>query len=109
MKVMTIAALAAWGLVAAGAAQGQTTTGSFGNWTVVCDNVRTCSAIGFGQLDEMGSSGLLEIRRAGEASSPPMARIATAGEAAANLSLVVDGVAKPALAALPATPKVKLE
>jgi len=104
MKVMTIAAVAAWGLVAA-AAQAQTTTGSFGNWTVVCDNVLTCSAIGFGQLDEMGSSGLLEIRREGEASSRPMARIVTAGETAANLSLVVDKVAMPTLAALPATPE----
>ena len=105
MKVMTIAAAAAWSLVAAGAAQGQTATGSFGNWTVVCDNVRTCSAIGFGELNEMGSSGLLEIRREGEASSPPMARVITAGEAAASLSLVVDGAAKPALSALPATPE----
>lgn len=103
MKSRTAAILVA-GAMSAVAAGASADTGSFGNWAVVCDNVRTCTAVGFGELGEMGSSGFLEIRRSGEADAAPTARLLTAGEGAATLTLQVDGASPPALSALPATP-----
>ena len=76
MKSRTAAILVA-GATSAVAAGASADTGSFGNWAVVCDNVRTCTAVGFGELGEMGSSGFLEIRRSGEADAAPSHRSMT--------------------------------
>ncbi|MDO8901624.1 MAG: DUF1176 domain-containing protein [Phenylobacterium sp.] len=96
--------LAATALVFAHAGAAFADSGSFGDWAVVCDNGRTCTAMGFGDLGEMGSSALLLLTRDAEAQAPPRVSLITAGTAATTLALSVDGVTPPGLAALPATP-----
>lgn len=92
------------GLVFAAATAGaaKADSGSFGDWSVVCDNTRTCTALGFGDLDEMGSTGHIAIRREGVADAAPRARLVTAGQGEASLSLAIDGRVPEGLAGLPA-------
>lgn len=79
-------------------------SGSFGDWAVVCDNVRVCTAMGFGELGEMGSSALLKVSRAAEPEAEATVTLITAGTQAASLRLAVDGTSPSDLAAVPATP-----
>ncbi|MDP1616857.1 MAG: DUF1176 domain-containing protein [Phenylobacterium sp.] len=79
-------------------------SGSFGHWAVVCDNVQVCTAMGFGELGEMGSSALLKLRRETGPGAEPTISVITAGTAAATLRLAVDGASPSGLAAVPATP-----
>ena len=95
-------AVAAISLSLAGGASAD--SGSFGNWAVVCDNVQVCTAMGFGELGEIGSSALLKVsREAGPAAEPTISLI-TSGQEAATLALAVDGRSPPGLSAVPATP-----
>ncbi|MBW0150795.1 MAG: DUF1176 domain-containing protein [Phenylobacterium sp.] len=79
-------------------------SGSFGDWAVVCDNIQVCTAMGFGELGEMGSSALLKVRREAGPAAEPTISVITAGTAAASLRLTVDGASPSGLAAVPASP-----
>ncbi|MDO8409792.1 MAG: DUF1176 domain-containing protein [Phenylobacterium sp.] len=79
-------------------------SGSFGAWSVVCDNARVCTAFGFGELGEIGSSGFLRVTRGAGPADAPVIDLVTAGTAATSLALAVDGVTPRGLAAVPATP-----
>ena len=79
-------------------------SGSFGAWSVVCDNARVCTAFGFGELGEIGSSGFLRVTRGAGAADAPVIDLVTAGMAATSLALAVDGVTPQGLTAVPATP-----
>jgi len=79
-------------------------SGSFGAWSVVCDNARVCTAFGFGELGEVGSSGFLRVTRGAGPADAPVIDLVTAGMAATSLALAVDGVTPRGLAAVPATP-----
>ena len=79
-------------------------SGSFGDWAVVCDNVQVCTAMGFGELEEMGSSALLKVRREAGPAAEPTISLITAGTAAVTLRLAVDGASPSGLTAIPATP-----
>lgn len=91
-------------LAAALATGAHADSGSFGDWAVVCDNTRVCEAFGFGDLDETGSSGYIVIRRDAGAAAAPTARLVTAGQGEASLSLAVDGRTPAGLGGLPARP-----
>lgn len=78
-------------------------SGSFGEWSVVCDNTRACVALGFGELGQMGSAGHIAISRGAEPDAAATARLLTAGQRAAKVSLAVDGRVPPGLAGLPAS------
>lgn len=82
------------GLLAAGLAaicgQARAENEAFGDWIVVCDNVRTCSAYGFPeQLSEQIS--YIRIARAGDAGAAPTASISASGEGNAVWRLEIDG------------------
>ena len=79
-------------------------SGSFGAWSVVCDNARVCTAFGFGELGPIGSSGFLRVTRGAGPTDAPVIDLVTAGMAATSLALAVDGVTPRGLAAVPATP-----
>ncbi|MBU2134918.1 MAG: DUF1176 domain-containing protein [Alphaproteobacteria bacterium] len=79
-------------------------TGSFGDWAVVCDNVRNCTAMGFGELGEIGSSALIKVSREADPEAEPTISLITAGTRAAALRLVVDGAAPQGLSTVAATP-----
>ena len=79
-------------------------TGSFGDWAVVCDNVRNCTAMGFGELGETGSSALIKVSREAVPDAEPVISLITAGTRAAALRLVVDGTAPQGLSTVAATP-----
>ncbi|MDP1986023.1 DUF1176 domain-containing protein, partial [Phenylobacterium sp.] len=78
-------------------------SGSFGAWSVVCDNARVCTAFGFGELGEMGSSGFLRVTRGAGPADAPVIDLVTAGTTDTSLALAVDGVTPRGLAAVPAT------
>jgi hypothetical protein len=46
---------------------------SFKDWTVVCDNLRTCQVAGFAPEDSE-SSAMLRLSRAGQAGAPARSR-----------------------------------
>lgn len=94
------------GALALGASSGPAVAdgGSFGAWTVVCDNARVCTAFGFGELGEIGSSGFLRVTRGAGPADAPVIDLVTAGTEATSLALAVDGVTPKGLAAVPATP-----
>ncbi|MDP2226329.1 MAG: DUF1176 domain-containing protein, partial [Moraxellaceae bacterium] len=96
------AAATALALTFASAAQAD--SGSFGDWAVVCDNTRVCTALGFGELGEIGSSALLKVSRDAAAAAEPTISLITAGTQAATLRLSVDGVVPEGLSAVPAMP-----
>jgi len=79
-------------------------SGSFGAWSVVCDNARVCTAFGFGELGEVGSSGFLRVTRGAGPADAPVIDLVTAGMAATSLALAVDGVTPRGLAACPRRP-----
>lgn len=95
-------AVAALAISLGGAARAD--SGSFGDWAVVCDNVQVCTAMGFGELGEMGSSALLQVSRGAGPEAEATISLITAGAAAASLRLAVDGVSPSGLGAVPATP-----
>ncbi len=101
MRKLGLAA-AAFTLGVAGGASAD--SGSFGDWAVVCDNVQVCTAMGFGDLEEMGSSALLKVRREAGPAAEPTISLITAGTTAATLRLAVDGASPSGLTAIPATP-----
>jgi hypothetical protein len=79
-------------------------TGSFGDWAVVCDNVRNCTAMGFGEMGETGSSALIKVIREAAPDAEPTITLITAGTRAATLRPVVDGAAPQGLSTVAATP-----
>lgn len=61
-------------LAVMGGGAGAQESKSFTDWSVVCDNARTCSGIGF-TPEEAGFGPALEIRRGGEPDAPVQARL----------------------------------
>ncbi|MDP1875160.1 DUF1176 domain-containing protein [Phenylobacterium sp.] len=96
--------LAATAIILAIGGAAKADSGSFGDWAVVCDNVRNCAAMGFGELGETGGAALLQLSRDAAPDAPPRITLITAGTEAASLRLAVDGAAPSGLAAVPATP-----
>lgn len=77
-------------LACAGAVQAE--SDSFGDWTVVCDNVRTCSAYGFAE-ETSEATAYIRIARAGGAAAAPTLTISGMGEGSALWRLEIDGIA----------------
>jgi hypothetical protein len=66
---------------------------SFKDWTVVCDNLRTCQVAGFAPEDSE-SSAMLRLSRAGQAGAPAQVEIDLSGDGGPKgkaPTLVVDG------------------
>lgn len=72
----------------AGAARAETK--SFGDWTVVCDNVRNCSAFGFSP-EAAEDTAYLKLERGSAASATPALAVALYTPPAGNWRLAVDG------------------
>ncbi|WP_300574815.1 DUF1176 domain-containing protein [Phenylobacterium sp.] len=104
MGLRNIAVGAAALALGAGCGAAQADSGGFGAWSVVCDNARVCTAFGFGELGETGSSGFLRVTRGAGPADAPVIDLVTAGMVATSLALAVDGVTPRGLAAVPATP-----
>lgn len=86
--------LRAWiGLVAAGlsalAGAARAESQVFGDWIVVCDNVRTCSAYGFSELSE--ELAYVRLTRTGDADAPTVASLSQMGEGSGAWGVEVDG------------------
>jgi hypothetical protein len=82
--------LALAGLLAGLAGAARAEHAEFGDWIVVCDNVRTCSAYGFpAELSE--DIAYLRITRTGAAEAPPKVTLSKSGEGTAVLRLEIDG------------------
>ena len=92
MKVDTpVLALAAVFVLAPGVAGAD--TNSFKDWTVVCDNLRTCQVAGF-SADDSELPAVLRLSRGGEAGAPAKVEIDLLGEtgfAGKAPTLVIDG------------------
>jgi hypothetical protein len=92
MKVDTrVLALAAALVLAPAAAEAD--TNSFKDWTVVCDNLRTCQVAGF-SADDSELPAMLRLSRSGEAGAPAKVEIDLLGEtgfAGKAPTLVIDG------------------
>lgn len=104
MGLRNIAVGAAALALGAGGGAALADSGGFGAWSVVCDNARVCTAFGFGELGEIGSSGFVRVTRGAGPAEAPVIDLVTAGTVAASLALAVDGVTPRGLAAVPATP-----
>lgn len=89
MRAALIGVLAAGLAALGGAARAEST--SFGDWTVVCDNVRTCNAYGFSPEDADQFS-YLRIARGGAAGAAPTISISASGEGRAVWRLEIDGI-----------------
>ena len=74
----------------------------FKNWTVACDNLRNCTALGM--ISDVDKGAYIKIDRKGQAESPPIVSVVidTGDDAKApGISLELDGAA---VAGLPANP-----
>ncbi|MDD3838461.1 MAG: DUF1176 domain-containing protein [Phenylobacterium sp.] len=78
------------GLAVFGAAQAE--DAGFGDWSVVCDNVRTCSAYGFTAQNE-DPNAYLRLTRSGAPDAAPVITISAQGEGGATWRLEIDGFA----------------
>ncbi|MFC3077905.1 DUF1176 domain-containing protein [Phenylobacterium terrae] len=90
MRAALIGFLAAGVVALAGAARAE--SGAFGDWIVVCDNVRTCNAYGFSDQDTEQLS-YIRITRSGAAGAAPTISISANGEGSAVWRLEIDGFA----------------
>lgn len=90
MRAMLGAIFGAAALACGGAAQAE--SAGFGDWTVVCDNVRACSAYGF-PAETSDPSGYIRIARAGPAGAAPTVSVSASGEGEAVWRLEIDGFA----------------
>lgn len=87
-------------LALGGAARAE--TASFGDWTVVCDNVRDCTAFGF--VAENGTDGYIVLAREGLPAAGPKVRIATREPSPQSWRLTIDGKPIPGLGLVRAMP-----
>jgi hypothetical protein len=72
------------------AASAQAESAGFGDWIVVCDNVRTCSAYGFSpELSE--DMAYVRLTRTGQPDAPVVASLSQMGEGAGAWRFEVDG------------------
>lgn len=98
-----------WLVVAAAAAvmlswtHAEATSASFKDWTVVCDNVRHCTAFGFADYGQQ-TTAFLRVERDGEAGAAPRLTVAVAEEGLRGKAwaLALDGQALPSLSGLKA-------
>jgi hypothetical protein len=74
---ITILALAAAVVLSPGVAAAE--VNSFKDWTVVCDNLRTCEAVGFG-IQDSDLSAVLRLSRGGAAGAPAKVEIDLQGD-----------------------------
>ncbi|HEX2558507.1 DUF1176 domain-containing protein [Phenylobacterium sp.] len=83
------------GLVAAGLAAlcgpASAENESFGDWIVVCDNIRTCNAYGFPE-EHYENITYIRITRTGAAGAAPTVSISASGEGSAVWRLEIDGI-----------------
>lgn len=78
-------------LVAVVAGPARAESSGFGDWLVVCDNVRTCSAYGF-PAEASETNSYIRITRTGAAGAAPTVSISANGEGSAVWRLEIDGI-----------------